>query len=337
MKAAFLPSVGFDNLEIRDLPDPTPGPGEVVLKMAAASLNYRDMLICDGGYGSRQKREELIPVSDGAGTIAAVGPGVRGVKEGDRVISHMFPDWNAGKPNPRDMARNLGGSIDGVAAEMACLPASTVYPAPAHLSDLQAAALPCAGVTAWNGVVTLGGAKIGDTVVTQGSGGVSLFALQFAKAVGARVIATTSSAEKAKRLTEMGASHVINYKENPEWGKEVREVTGKAGADVIVEVGGAGTLSESFRGISLGGTITMIGVLSGVAGELSVAPIVMQAVKMIGVAVGNRDQFEAMLRAVSQAEIVPVIETTFPLDQIKDAITHMKSGQHFGKIGITFD
>ena len=324
---------GPEGLKLVDRPVPKPAPGEVLVRIKAATLNYRDLLTVKGGYGSRQKFP-LIPVSDGAGTVEAVGARIRQFAVGDRVVGSFFEDWLAGNPSEAKMHAALGGSVDGVLAEYRIFPAHALVKTPPHLDDAEAAALPCAGLTAWSAVVKLGGVRPGQTVLTQGSGGVSLFALQFAKMCGARVIATSSSDAKIERLKSLGADVTINYKTTPDWGKKARELTGH-GVDLIVEVGGVGTLNESIRATRIGGTIAFIGVLAGPPpANLRLPLIVMQQQRLQGVTVGSVEDLQAMCDAIALHGMKPVIDRTFPFDQAKDAFLHLASGAHFGKVAI---
>jgi NADPH:quinone reductase-like Zn-dependent oxidoreductase len=324
---------GIDALALVEKPVPQPGPGEVLVKLTAATLNYRDLLTVKGGYGSRQKFP-LVPLSDGAGVVDAVGPDVRDFAVGDRVVGSFFENWLGGEPSEAKMRAALGGSVDGVLAEYRVFPAHALVKTPEHLSDVEAAALPCAGLTAWSAVVKLGGVTPGQTVLTQGTGGVSLFALQFAKMSGARVIATSSSDTKIERLKALGADATLNYKTTPDWGKKARELTG-SGVDLVVEVGGVGTLNESIRAIRIGGTIAFIGVLAGQpASELRIPLMVMQQQRLQGVTVGSIDDLKAMAAAISFTKMKPVIDRVFAFADAKEAFAHMASGAHFGKVAI---
>jgi alcohol dehydrogenase len=334
MKAAVLEALGIDNLRVKDLPDPVPGPGEVLVRMRAASLNYRDLVAIDGGYGSKQKQRDLIVLSDGAGEIAAVGDGVRGFAPGDRVVASFFRDFPGGGPTAAKLESAFGARIDGVACEYRALPAAAVLHAPPHLTWTEAAALPCAGVTGWSAVVADTHTKAGDVVVTQGSGGVALFALQFAVMAGARVIATSSTDAKLARLRELGAAELINYRALPEWGRRVTELTGGVGADLVVEIGGAASLKQSLLATRVGGTVAMIGVVSGARTELNLGPVVTRHVRMQGITVGSRERFADMLRAMSLHGMKPVLDRVFPLADVADALRYLKSGQHFGKVCI---
>ena len=324
---------GIDALALVEKPVPTPGPGEVLVRLTAATLNYRDLLTIKGGYGSRQKFP-LVPVSDGAGVVDAIGPNVREFAVGDRVVGSFFEGWLSGEPSEAKMRAALGGSVDGVLTEYRVFPAHALVKTPEHLSDVEAAALPCAGLTAWSAVVKLGGLKPGQTVLTQGTGGVSLFALQFAKMCGARVISTSSSDAKIERLKAVGADVTINYKTTPAWGKKARELTG-TGVDLVVEVGGVGTLNESIRATRIGGTIAFIGVLAGQpTSDLRIPLMVMQQQRLQGVTVGSVEDLQAMADAIGVHRMKPVIDRTFAFTDVKEAFAHMASGAHFGKVAI---
>jgi alcohol dehydrogenase len=334
MKAMILDSPGLENLHLQELPDPRPGSGEILVRLRAASLNYRDSLIVDGKYGSMQRQAGLIPLSDGAGEVVEVGPGVRGCKPGDRVVGCFFPDWQGGPPAESRLRADLGGMNDGVAAEYRCFRADAVLPIPPHMDFAQAATLPCAALTAWNAVRTQGAAGPEHCVLTQGTGGVSLFAVQFAAAAGARVIATSSSAAKTHRLAELGASHTINYRDDPDWGRTARRLADNRGVDLVVEIGGAGTMKQSMRATRMGGLIAVIGVAAGITGELNAALLAMNSVRLHGVAVGSRDQFADMLSAIVRHDIRPVIDRHFPLAALPEAIAYLRSGHHVGKVVI---
>jgi NADPH:quinone reductase-like Zn-dependent oxidoreductase len=332
MKAVELrDTFGIDSLAVVERPDPRPGPGQVLLRMRAFSLNYRDLLVVKGQYNPKL-RLPLVPLSDGVGEVAAVGDGVTRVKVGDRVAGLFMQRWTAG-PLTDAAARSAlgGGGLDGVLAEQVVLDQDGVIPVPAHLTDEEAATLPCAALTAWHALITEGRLKPGDTVLTQGTGGVSLFAVQFARLAGARVIATSSSDAKLRRVRELGASDGINYKTNPDWEERVRELTGGVGVDHVVEVGGAGTLGKSLRAVRTAGTISLIGVLSG-GGQVNPMPILMKSVRVQGIYVGSREMFEAMNRAVALHQLRPVVDRVFPMAEIKEALRYLESGSHFGKV-----
>jgi len=319
---------GFENLNVVERPTPQPGPGQVLIDLRAWSLNYRDLMVVTGAYNPRMKLP-IVPLSDGAGEVTATGPGVSRVKVGDRVAACFMQRWLSGGVTEDAAKSALGGAIDGVLSEQIVLAEDGVVTIPAHLSFEEAATLPCAALTAWNALVVSGGVKAGDTVLLQGTGGVSLFALQFAKMHGARAVITSSSDEKLSRAKELGADIGINYKATPEWGKKVVELTG--GVDHVVEVGGGGTLAESLRAVKTGGHIAVIGILAGTAG-VSPVSILMKAVRLQGIFVGSREMFEAMNRAITLHQLKPVIDRTFPFADAASALKHMQSAAHFGKI-----
>ncbi|HZH25615.1 MAG TPA: NAD(P)-dependent alcohol dehydrogenase [Azospirillaceae bacterium] len=334
MRTAELSGFGLENLRIVERPPPRPGHGEVRVRVRAVSLNYRDVLLVRGVYNPRQAFP-VVPCSDAAGEVDAVGPGVSAWQPGDRVVNSFFPGWPAGGPTPAALASGLGSPGDGVLAEYRVFPADALVRTPDHLSDAEAATFPCAGVTAWSAIVALGGTRPGDTVLVQGTGGVSVFALQFAKLCGARVVATSSSDEKLARAAALGADHGINYTAVPDWGAAARAWAGGSGLDHIVEVGGAGTLEQSVRAIRPGGTISLIGVLSGPAPMLNLPLVVMRQVRLQGVTVGPTSELEAMLRAVAQWRLRPVVGAQVPLDHLHDAFRLMDRGGHFGKVVVT--
>jgi NADPH:quinone reductase-like Zn-dependent oxidoreductase len=323
-----------ENLRQGSRPDPHPGPGQVRLRMSAAALNYRDLLVPQRGYGSRMQDLPLIMLSDGVGVVDEIGEGVTAVREGDRLCPLFFQSWLAGAPNEQRLSRSLGVEMDGTMAEFMVLDAAGVAAAPPHLSDEEAASLPTAGVTAWRALVSEGRVKAGDTVLVQGTGGVSLFALQFAKLLGAFVIVTSSSDDKLERARGLGADAVINYRTTPGWGKRARELAGGSGVDHIIEVGGQGTLPESLRAIRTGGTISMIGVLAGGIMDARLGLVVTRHVRLQGITVGNREDFEAMARAIGHAKLHPVLDRVFAFDELHAALDYLASGQHFGKVAI---
>jgi NADPH:quinone reductase-like Zn-dependent oxidoreductase len=331
MKAIVLQSAfGIENLHVVDRPEPKPGVGQVLLKMKAWSLNYRDLLVVKGMYNPKLKFP-FVPLSDGVGEVIAIGDGVSRVKVGDRVASCFMQRWIAGDVNDAAAKSALGGAIEGVAAEQVVLHEDGVIHVPAHLTDEEAATLPCAALTAWHALVTLGNIKAGDSVLVQGTGGVSIFALQFARMCGARVIATSSSNAKLERVKQLGASDGINYKETPAWDERVRELTGGQGVDHVVEVGGAGTFNQSLKSVRAGGTISLIGVLAG-KGDVNLMPVLMKAVRVQGIFVGSRAMFEAMNRAIALHQMRPVVDRVFDFKDMQAALKHMESAAHFGKI-----
>ncbi len=321
---------GPDALKLEDLPEPAPGPGEVLVRTRAASLNYRDLLVVKGHY-SRKLPLPLIPLSDGAGEVVGLGARVTRWTPGDRVVAPFMTGWIDGPPTEAKASTALGGAIDGVLAELRVFPEEALLPIPEHLTYEEASTLPCAGVTAWNALIHGRGLNPGETVLVQGTGGVSLFALQFARLAGARVIATSSRDDKLERVRQLGASDTINYRSQPDWDEEVRRITDGVGVDHVVEVGGVGTLAKSFRAVRPGGRICTIGVLSG-AGEVGFLPIFMKSIELQGIYVGSRAMFEAMNRAISHHQLHPVVDRVFEFDQTVDALTYLESGAHFGKV-----
>jgi len=325
---------GFDHLQLGTRPDPQPGPGEVLLRMKAASLNYRDLVVPNRGYGAFTGNLPLIPLSDGVGEVVEVSHGVTRVKAGDRVCPCFHQSWIGGAPDLERLTRTLGGPVDGTMADLMCLPAEGVVKVPAHLTDEQAAALPCAALTAWSALVTYDALAPGARVLVQGTGGVALFALQFAQLLGCHVTVISSSNEKLAKAKQLGADAGINYVATPEWSKATREVTAGRGFDHIVELGGEKTLPQSLRAIRPGGTISMIGVLSGSALSAPLGHVVTRQVRLQGITVGSRDGFEAMMRAIEQHRLVPVVDRVFAFDELKQAMEHLKRGTHFGKLCI---
>jgi NADPH:quinone reductase-like Zn-dependent oxidoreductase len=327
---------GLERLKLLERPDPVPGPGQVLLRLRAASLNYRDLMMVEGSYNPKQPLP-LIPCSDGVGEVAAVGEGVSRIAAGDRVATLFCQGWMGGRPTVEELRSTLGGPLDGTLAELMVLPEQGVIRVPEHLSDAEAATLPCAALTAWNALAEQGRVVAGDTVLIQGTGGVSIFALQFAQLLGARVIVTSRSDDKLVRARRLGAWQEINSLDDLEWGKTARALTGGVGVDHIVEVGGAGTLAQSLQAIRVGGEITLIGVLAGGASELSIVPVFMKHVRIQGLLVGSRQAFERMNRAIAQHELRPVVDRVFPFAEVREAFEHLKSGRHFGKVCIGFE
>ncbi len=326
-------SFGLDRLTLTERPTALPARGEVLIKLRAASLNYRDLLTVRGLYNPKQTLP-LIPLSDGVGEVVALGEGVTRVNVGDRVAGIFAQKWLSGEPTVAKVRQaTLGGPLDGVLAEGAVLHEDGVVHLPEYLSDEEAATLPCAGLTAWHALVS-GGLRVGDTVLVQGTGGVSIFALQFARMMGARVIVTSSSDQKLARAIALGASDGINYNRTPNWDQKARELSAGSGVDHVVEVGGAGTLAKSIRAVRMGGHISLIGVLAGATGEVNVLPILMQNIRVQGIFVGHREMFETMNRAIALHRLRPVVDRVFPFEQAREAFEYMAQGTHFGKICI---
>ncbi len=332
MQAYEISAFGFDSLKLVDKPQPAAGPFQVLLKMRAWSLNYRDLMIAKGLYNPKLKMP-AVPLSDGVGEVVDVGPGVSRVKVGDRVAANFMPKWIAGEIDDAKARSALGGGgPDGMLAEYVTLHEEGVVHVPEHLSDEEAATLPCAAVTAWHALVGEGSLKAGDTVLVLGTGGVSIFALQFAHLQGARVIATSSSDAKLKRALDMGASDGINYNTSPKWDADVRDLTGGRGVDYVVEVGGAGTLAQSMKAVRAGGQISLIGVLSAGTGQINPMPILMRNIRVQGIFVGSCEMFEAMNRAISLARLKPVVDKVFDFKDAVAAYEYMETGKHFGKV-----
>jgi NADPH:quinone reductase-like Zn-dependent oxidoreductase len=323
---------GRDALTLVERPDPQLGFGQILIQVRATSLNYRDLIVAQGNYSGQQS--SLIPMSDGAGDVVAIGAGVTRLKVGDRVAGIFFQDWLAGTITKNIMKSDLGGGIDGMLAEYVTLDQNGVVLLPNHLSYEEGATLPCAAVTAWHALVTKGGLKAGETVLLLETGGVSIFALQFAKLHGARTIVTSSSDEKLERAKALGADETINYKAIPNWEEEVYRLTDSIGVDHVVEVGGAGTLEKSIKSVRHGGRISLIGVLSGSGGEINPQPLLGKSITLQGIYVGSREMFEAMNQAIAHHQLKPIIDRTFTFIEAKEAYQYLKSGSHFGKVVI---
>ena len=333
MKLYHFPRAnGIDTLEIHVAPRPVAGRGQIVVRMRAASLNYRDLNVAAGRAARGSVPANLIPLSDGAGEVVETGPDVTRVAIGDRVAGMFMQTWLGGEIEPFHVDASRGGAIDGVLAEYVLFDQDGVVPVPAHLSFEEAATLPCAGVTAWNALHMGRPLRTGETVLVLGTGGVSIFALQFARAAGARVIATSSSDEKLEKAKALGASDGINYKQHPEWHEQVLALTRGRGVDHVVEVGGAGTLARSVEAARLGGQVHLIGVLTG--GEINPTPILRRNILLRGIYVGSRQMFEAMNAAISLHHLRPAIDRVFDFDRAREAYHYMKGQQHVGKVVI---
>ncbi|WP_085810169.1 NAD(P)-dependent alcohol dehydrogenase [Sphingomonas sp. TZW2008] len=335
MKAITLAAPGgLDKLTLSDLPDPgQPRRGEVRVALHASSLNFHDYLVC---AGMSQTADGRIPLADGAGIVEAVGEGVRDFTVGDAVVSCFFPEWQSGPPLVGDFRGVPGDGIDGFAREHAVLPATAFTKAPAGWSHAEAATITTAGLTAWRALVVDGGLKAGDTVLVLGTGGVSIYALQIARAMGCEVIVTSSSDEKLARAKALGATHTVNYKKQPKWGRTVHDLTGGRGVDIVVEVGGPGTLAQSIEAVRIGGHIALIGVLTGAAGEVPTAALMVKQARLQGLVVGSRDEQEDFVRALEAAAIHPIIDRTFALADLAEAFRYLEGAGHFGKIAVTW-
>lgn len=333
MKTWFIDQPGsIDNLALRETPAPQPGPREVLVRVHATSLNYRDLGIVLGLYKVPSMPLPLIPMSDGAGEIVAVGSGATRVKIGDRVAGIFHQGWIGGPRTPEHPIGDLGGGVHGMLSEFVVLSEDGVVVLPPQLSLEEAATLPCAAVTAWNALQVRRPLQSGETVLVQGSGGVSVFALQFARLAGARVIATSSSDERLARLRELGADGLVNYTTHPEWEKEVKRLTAGRGVDVIVEV--VGTTAQSLKCIAVGGRIAMVGGRGGVANSATLSMLVGRHVIAHGIGVGSRDDFEAMNRAIALHGVKPIVDRVFPFEQAREAYQYLKDRAHFSKIVI---
>jgi NADPH:quinone reductase-like Zn-dependent oxidoreductase len=333
MKVWQIQSFGIEQLVFADLPMPRPGRGQVLVKVHAVSLNYRDLLMVRGLYNPKMALPR-IPCSDGAGEVVEVGEGVDSITVGQRVAGIFMQHWLDGSPTADNTRGALGGDVDGMLAEYVVLHHSGVVTIPEHLSFAEAATLPCAGVTAWNAVVNVAQVKPGDVVLIQGTGGVSIFALQFAKLAGAVVIGTSSSDEKLQRAKTMGLDAGLNYRQSPEWAKWVLKETGQRGANLIVEVGGAGTFNQSLQAVRYGGIVAQIGVLSHSEQPLPIPLILHRQIRIQGIYVGSKALFQEMNRAVVALRIQPVVDQIYTFDHAKEALKSMESGSHFGKIVI---
>jgi len=322
----------LENIQPVMRPEPKAGPGEVVIAMKAISINPRDRVVAMGGYG-RLANLPLVPLCDGAGIIADIGPGVSDFTEGELVCPNYSRTWLHGTISRESYPGAHGMAVDGTAQELFVIPAAAVVRAPKHLTAREAATLPCAAVTAWNAVVEQGRVRAGERILIQGTGGVALFALQFAKMHGAEAIVTSSDDKKLERVRELGADHRINYRSNPDWEKAVRDITDGEGVDNIVEVGGAGTLAKSLSCVAPSGTVSVIGILSGISGEVNLGPMVTRNIRLQGITVGGRDMFCNMVQAMELHQTRPVIhDTSFAFDELGAALAALPEEQHFGKL-----
>jgi NADPH:quinone reductase-like Zn-dependent oxidoreductase len=320
---------GYDNVSVSDSAVAEPQRGEITVRLRANSLNYHDFAVVTGMWAPTEAR---IPMADGAGEVTAVGEGVTEFKIGDAVVSTFFPEWIDGTPLVEGFVTVPGDGVDGYAREQVTARATSFTLAPTGWSHAEASTLTTAGLTAWRALMADDSLKPGDTVLIQGTGGVSIFALQFAKMAGATVIATSSSDEKLERLKAMGADHVINYRKNTQWGETARQLTGGRGVDHVIEVGGPSTLEQSMIAARVGAHISIIGILTGVEGQLSFVPALVKQLRLQGVLVGSRTQQQEMIRAINANGMRPVIDRHFPLSNIVEAFQYQETNQHFGKI-----
>jgi len=334
MKICELSAWGFENLDFKDVDTPQPGPSQVLLKFGAASVNYRDYQIVAGEFAPTQPLP-IIPCSDGAGQIVATGDNVEGFSPGDRVSPLFFPEWMSGEAFGKERSVSAGLEAPGVLREYGIYEQYQVCRVAPHLTDAEASCYPCAGLTAWNSLVTLSGITKGDTVLVQGTGGVAIMALQLAAAMGARVIVTSSSDERLQRALALGADHGINYRETPNWGEAARKLTDGRGVDAVIEIGGEGTLPQSIAALRRGGHINVIGYLAGFGLGLSVIHLIERNTHLHGLSVGNREQFEELMGFVSEHGIRPVIDRTYSFDQAGQALQDIAGGGNFGKLVVT--
>lgn len=332
MKAIELTAPSLTALRTATLPDPVAGPGEVLVRLRAAALNYLDVAVATGGFPA--PAFPMVPVADGAGEVAALGAGVTGLAPGDRVVPHFMPHWQGGAITPRHVAAMRGLTLPGSLAEYVALPATSLVALPAHLDFVQGAALPIAATTAWNAMRSAG-VRPGSVVLLLGRGGVSIFALQFAKAAGATVILASSSEEKLERARRLGADHLINYRATPAWDEKVRELTAGHGADLVVETVGAATIARSLQAAAMGGTVFTVGFVGGTSAPVDLLPVIVKALRVVGNNTGSVADLAEAARAIAAHRIVPVIDRVFALADTREAYAHLAAGgQHFGKLAI---
>ncbi|WP_046247248.1 zinc-dependent alcohol dehydrogenase family protein [Hymenobacter terrenus] len=336
MKALYIEQFGLDHLVLAEVPQPMAGPQQVLVQVRAASLNYLDLLVISGGFNPGLPLPH-VPLSDVAGRVVAVGPGVTALAVGDDVVSTFIPQWRGGTPTAADVAvaARPGLGVPGYLAEYVAVPAAALVRSPANLTPLEAATLPIAGLTAWNALryVQL---EAGQTVLLHGTGGVSLFALQFAKARGARVIITSKDDAKLARAAELGADHTLNYRTQPDWPTHVLDLTAGQGVDAVVETVGGDNLNQSLRALKIKGRIAIMGVLNGVTTRVDTLTLLGKQATLVGMEVGSTEDFEAMNRAIETHDLHPVVDQVFPVAQLREALLALQAGRHFGKIGLTF-
>ena len=336
MKSYVLHKFGMEHLVMEDSPEPVAGRGEVIVDLKSASLNFRDLMVIKGLYNPHLPLPS-VPLSDGAGVISAAGEGVKTLKVGDKVMTHFISEWLDGKLQEKMVASTLGIPRQGMLTQKVALPEYALLTIPADYDFKEASTLPIAALTAWSALVTEGNIKAGKTVLTLGTGGVSIFALQFAKSMGATVIITSKSDEKLERAKKLGADYTINYEKHPDWHKEVIRLTGGLGADITVENGGAGTLEKSMAATRVNGMIAMLGALTGLKSELLIAPILMRRLKIAGILVDSKAHFLDMVKAIEATGIKPVIDKTFKFEEAPEALKYMERGSHFGKIVVDIE
>jgi NADPH:quinone reductase-like Zn-dependent oxidoreductase len=327
-------SFEIDRLELQERPDPALGPGEVRVRVRAVSLNHRDVLMVEHGIAPRGVQLPLFPCSDAVGEVVEVDAGVSRVRVGDRVASIVFQSWLDGDLQPADYGSMLAGGLDGVLADRVVLDENGLVHVPEHLSDEEASTLPCAAVTSWQALVTKGRVRAGETLLVQGTGGVSIFALQFGLMAGMRVIATSSSDEKLERARTLGAWETINYVTTPDWAERALELTGGTGVDHVVEVGGPATTDQSIKAARPGGTVSLVGVLNGLGTRIDPHPIALKGLRVQGIRVGSRGMFEDMNRAIAVNRLRPVVDRVFPFDEAREALRHLAAAGHVGKVVI---
>jgi NADPH:quinone reductase-like Zn-dependent oxidoreductase len=335
MKYFEIPEFGIDHLALVEQEESVPGAGQVMVKLTGASLNFRDLMVVRGQYNPRMKLP-MVPLSDAAGVVAAVGQEVDRFAPGDQVAGIFMQGWLDGRVDRKKTATALGGAIPGVLREYMVFDQEGLVKTPSHLNGIEAATLPCAAVTAWHALFEQGSLYPGDTVLVQGTGGVSLFALQFAKAAGCRVIITSSSDDKLAKARLLGADETINYRANPDWDDAARNLTARMGVDHVIEVGGSDTLPRSLKAVRMAGTVSVIGALSGAANSVNPTSILMNSIRVQGIFVGSRAMFERMNRSIQTQKMKPVVDRVFPFTEFREALRYMEAQQHFGKICLSF-
>ena len=337
MKVWEVKDLGLDNLTLTDKDIKSIADDEVLVEMKAATLNYRDLIMIDGGYGPIGGKPPFIPISDGAGIVKEVGKSIKNFKVSDIVIPPFFKGWDSGSMKENTVFLSLGGKEDGVMQEFMIFKENNLVHAPKNWNCIEAATLPCAALTAWRTIVTEGKINKDSVVLVQGLGGVSIFAIQIAKLFNAKVIATTSSKERMMKAKKIGADYVINYNEDVDWSKKVQEITNKKGVDIVVEVGGSKTLEKSIKCSKTGAVIGIIGVLSGGIAELPIGRVIYKASRLIGISCGNKMELINMIEKFNSSNTRPIIDTIFNFSDLPNALQYMSKGTHLGKIAINFE